>query len=74
MLFYFFREPSVKLNSHTYELEESGVKLKLTLCDTVGYGNFLKSTQYKKHAPNECFAVHILKFEILQMKQRTSDS
>ena len=36
---YFFREPSVKLNSHTYELEESGVKLKLTLCDTVGYGD-----------------------------------
>ena len=34
-----FREPSVKLNSHTYELEESGVKLKLTLCDTVGYGD-----------------------------------
>merc|ERR1711988_1946033 len=33
------REPSVKLNSHTYELEESGVKLKLTLCDTVGYGD-----------------------------------
>merc|ERR1719291_448618 len=33
------REPSVKLNSHTYQLEESGVKLKLTLCDTVGYGD-----------------------------------
>merc|ERR1712045_1104928 len=33
------RGPSVKLNSHTYELEESGVKLKLTLCDTVGYGD-----------------------------------
>merc|ERR1719323_1573569 len=33
------REPNVKLNSHTYELEESGVKLKLTLCDTVGYGD-----------------------------------
>ena len=34
-----YRESSVKLNSHTYELEESGVKLKLTLCDTVGYGD-----------------------------------
>ena len=33
------RESNVKLNSHTYELEESGVKLKLTLCDTVGYGD-----------------------------------
>merc|ERR1712029_1048015 len=33
------REPNVKLDSHTYELEESGVKLKLTLCDTVGYGD-----------------------------------
>merc|ERR1719270_2332626 len=33
------KEPSVKLRSHTYELEESDVKLKLTLCDTVGYGD-----------------------------------
>lgn len=33
------REPNVKLNAHTYELEESSVKLKLTLCDTVGYGD-----------------------------------
>ena len=29
----------MKLRSHTYELEESDVKLKLTLCDTVGYGD-----------------------------------
>jgi len=33
------REPNVKLDSHTYELEESNVKLKLTICDTVGYGD-----------------------------------
>jgi len=33
------KEASVKLRSHTYELEESDVKLKLTLCDTVGYGD-----------------------------------
>merc|ERR1712038_1852245 len=33
------KEPSVKLRSHTYELEESDVKLKLTLCDTVGFGD-----------------------------------
>merc|ERR1712180_567179 len=33
------KEPAVKLRSHTYELEESDVKLKLTLCDTVGYGD-----------------------------------
>merc|ERR1712029_805627 len=33
------REPNVKLDSHTYESEESNVKLKLTLCDTVGYGD-----------------------------------
>ena len=32
-------QASVKLRSHTYELEESDVKLKLTLCDTVGYGD-----------------------------------
>ncbi|KAF0303625.1 Septin-2 [Amphibalanus amphitrite] len=29
----------VKLKAHTYELQESNVKLKLTLCDTVGYGD-----------------------------------
>lgn len=33
------REPNVKLKASTYELEESNVKLKLTLCDTVGYGD-----------------------------------
>jgi len=33
------KEPSVKLRAHTYELEESNVKLKLTLCDTVGFGD-----------------------------------
>merc|ERR1712029_1117499 len=33
------REPNVKLDSHTYESEESNVKLKLTICDTVGYGD-----------------------------------
>ncbi|TRY73053.1 hypothetical protein TCAL_11749 [Tigriopus californicus] len=33
------QEPWVKLKAHTYELEESNVKLKLTLCDTVGYGD-----------------------------------
>ena len=33
------REPTVRLDSHTYELEESNVKLKLSICDTVGYGD-----------------------------------
>lgn len=33
------REPAVKLKSHTYHLEENNVKLKLTLCDTEGYGD-----------------------------------
>ena len=33
------REPNVRLDSHTYELEESNVKLKLSICDTVGYGD-----------------------------------
>uniref|UniRef100_A0A0A9X0K7 Septin n=1 Tax=Lygus hesperus TaxID=30085 RepID=A0A0A9X0K7_LYGHE len=31
--------PSVKLKAHTYELHESNVKLKLTIVDTVGYGD-----------------------------------
>jgi len=33
------KEPEVKLKASTYELEESSVKLKLTICDTVGYGD-----------------------------------
>ncbi|XP_050300473.1 septin-2 isoform X2 [Anthonomus grandis grandis] len=31
--------PTVKLNDHTYELQESNVRLKLTIVDTVGYGD-----------------------------------
>lgn len=30
---------TVKLMAHTYELQESNVSLKLTICDTVGYGD-----------------------------------
>ncbi|KAL5234737.1 PREDICTED: septin-2 [Diuraphis noxia] len=31
--------PNVKLKAHTYELQESNVQLKLTLVETVGYGD-----------------------------------
>jgi len=31
--------PSVKLKAHTYELSESNVRLKLTVVDSVGYGD-----------------------------------
>lgn len=31
--------PMVKLKAQTYELQESNVRLKLTICDTVGYGD-----------------------------------
>lgn len=31
--------PTVKLKAQTYELQESNVRLKLTICDTVGYGD-----------------------------------
>uniref|UniRef100_A0A6P7GXH7 Septin n=1 Tax=Diabrotica virgifera virgifera TaxID=50390 RepID=A0A6P7GXH7_DIAVI len=31
--------PTVKLKAHTYELQESNVRLKLTIVDTVGYGD-----------------------------------
>ncbi|KAJ8729079.1 hypothetical protein PYW07_006775 [Mythimna separata] len=31
--------PTVKLKAHTYELQESSVRLKLTICDTIGYGD-----------------------------------
>merc|ERR1711971_1130920 len=32
-------EAGVRLKAHTYELQESNVNLKLTLVDTVGYGD-----------------------------------
>ncbi|KAJ8276148.1 hypothetical protein COCON_G00079000 [Conger conger] len=35
-------QPSVQLQSHTYELEESNVRLKLTVVDTVGFGDQIK--------------------------------
>jgi len=31
--------PGVKLKAHTYELQETNVRLKLTIVDTVGYGD-----------------------------------
>ncbi|XP_005175984.1 septin-2 [Musca domestica] len=31
--------PNVKLKANTYELKESNVQLKLTICDTVGFGD-----------------------------------
>ncbi|XP_005186503.1 septin-2-like [Musca domestica] len=31
--------PNVKLKANTYELQESNVQLKLTICDTVGFGD-----------------------------------
>lgn len=31
--------PTVKLKAHTYELQENNVRLKLTIVDTVGYGD-----------------------------------
>lgn len=31
--------PSVKLKAHSYDLQESNVRLKLTIVDTVGYGD-----------------------------------
>ncbi|GAB6020473.1 Septin-6 [Chamberlinius hualienensis] len=31
--------PSVKLKAHSYELQESNVRLKLSIVDTVGYGD-----------------------------------
>jgi len=33
------KEPNVRLKAHTYELQESNVNLKLTLVDSVGYGD-----------------------------------
>ncbi|KAJ8266053.1 hypothetical protein GJAV_G00125370 [Gymnothorax javanicus] len=35
-------QPSVQLQSHTYELEESNVRLKLTVVDTVGFGDQIR--------------------------------
>jgi len=33
------KEPNVRLKAHTYELQESNVNLKLTLVDSVGFGD-----------------------------------
>ncbi|KAH8309414.1 hypothetical protein KR059_009240 [Drosophila kikkawai] len=40
--------PNVKLKAQTYELQESSVRLKLTICDTIGYGDQVnKADSYK---------------------------
>ncbi|KAI8036884.1 septin-2 [Drosophila gunungcola] len=40
--------PNVKLRANTYELQESNVRLKLTICDTIGYGDQVnKADSYK---------------------------
>ncbi|KAH8258244.1 hypothetical protein KR038_008498 [Drosophila bunnanda] len=40
--------PNVKLKAQTYELQESSVRLKLTICDTIGYGDQVnKEDSYK---------------------------
>jgi len=36
--------PNVKLKAHTYELQESNVRLKLTVVDTVGFGDQIDKT------------------------------
>ncbi|XP_017061469.1 septin-2 [Drosophila ficusphila] len=39
---------NVKLKANTYELQESNVRLKLTICDTIGYGDQVnKADSYK---------------------------
>jgi len=40
--------PAVKLKSHTYELQESNVRLKLTVVDTVGFGDQIDKTDSYK--------------------------
>ena len=40
--------PNVKLKAHTYELQESNVRLKLTVVDTVGFGDQIDKTDSYK--------------------------
>jgi septin 6/8/11 len=40
--------PNVKLKSHTYDLRESNVNLKLTVVDTVGFGDQIDKTDSYK--------------------------
>ena len=40
--------PGVKLRSHTYELQESNVRLKLTTVDTTGFGDQIDKTDSYK--------------------------
>ncbi len=42
------KESEVRLKAHTYELEESSVKLKLTIVDTVGYGDQVRKRQHQE--------------------------
>lgn len=61
--------PNVKLKSQTYDLHESNVRLKLTICDTVGYGDQInKDDSFKAlvdyiDAQFECFLQEELKIK-----------
>jgi septin family protein len=53
-------EPKVVLNSNSFELNENGVKLKLTLIETSGYGDQIN----KQHSHEEILKYLDDKFEL----------
>ncbi|KAJ8966487.1 hypothetical protein NQ314_003496 [Rhamnusium bicolor] len=38
---------TVKLKAHTYELQESNVRLKLTIVNTVGFGDLINKDSFR---------------------------
>lgn len=44
---------TVEITKHTVDIEEKGVKLKLTIVDTPGFGDAVNNTEWYKTKPLE---------------------
>lgn len=51
-------EPKVKLRAQTYDLQESNVRLKLTIVNTVGFGD--QMNKQERQVSQRCIYVHPL--------------
>lgn len=40
---------TVEITKHTVDIEEKGVKLKLTIVDTPGFGDAVNNTEWYRH-------------------------
>lgn len=53
-------QPGVQLKSNTYELQESNVRLKLTMVNTVGFGDQInKEDRWERHPSLSVLALAI---------------